>query len=386
MKKELIPSFKNIFQEDCSRIYFAPGRVNLIGEHIDYNGGHVFPFALDFGTYLCCKDRDDKKVNLYSFNFPSVGITSFDLDDFSFQEQGSYSNYVKGVFATFQKHGYEISHGFDVTIYGDIPGSGLSSSAALEVAFCVLLNDSFSLNLSKTELAVLAREAEVEFCHLNCGIMDQFASAHGKKDSAIYLDCSTLQYKYVPLSLTGYSLCIINSNVKHSLVTSHYNERREECLKALSLLQQKTKVNNLCQLTKEAFKKLEGTLSDPILKKRASFCVAEEQRTKDAFSALERDDFQTLGRLLTESGKGLKEDYDATCYEIDTLTDICLAQKGCLGARETGGGWGGNVLALLKDEEKESFQDEVKKEYLIKTGKNADIHFVKPSEGGRRIL
>lgn len=386
MNKELIPSFKRIFQKDCTRMYFAPGRVNLIGEHIDYNGGHVFPFALDFGIYLCVKDREDRKVNLYSFNFPSDGITSFDLDSLAFDQKGSYTNYVKGVFATFLKHGYEISHGFDVTIYGDIPGSGLSSSAALEVSFCVLLNDTFSFSLSKTKLAVLAREAEVEFCHLNCGIMDQFASANGKQDCAIYLDCATLQYKYVPLSLKGYSLCIINSNVKHSLVTSHYNERREECLKALSALKNKANIENLCQLTPEEYLRIKDSIPNPVLRKRASFCVLEEQRTKDAYLAMEQNDIPSLGRLLTESGRGLKEDYDATCFEIDALTDICTSQKGCLGARETGGGWGGNVIALVKEEKREAFQKEVKEKYLLKIGKNADIHFVQPSEGGRRIL
>lgn len=380
-------SFSEIFSpEGDIRGYFAPGRVNLIGEHIDYNGGHVFPCAIENGNYVVARKRKDKVLRFFSENFRNQGIIESSLDGLCDGPKGSWTDYPKGVFKAFQDHGYPISNGFDIYVYGNIPGSGLSSSAAMEVAVANLIRDAFSIDIDDVMIAKLSQEAEVSFCHMNCGIMDQFASANGKKDMAIFLDCANLHFDYVPLKLVGYRLVVTNSNKPHSLVSSHYNDRRKECESALQDLQKKLNIENLCQLSPLEFEENSHLISDPVAEKRARFAVYEEERTKKAVKALKENDLLTFGRLLDESGDGLKEEYDATCFEIDTLVDLARSQKGCIGSRETGGGWGGNTISLVREADVGEFKKNVEEDYFRKTGLKAQVNILDVSDGGRRIF
>lgn len=368
------------------RGFMAPGRVNLIGEHIDYNGGHVFPCAITFGNYCIARKRDDLKLRFYSENFKELGIIEVDLNNLKYEEKDNWTNYPKGVFATFIKHGYKINHGFDIYVFGNIPGSGLSSSAAMEVVISNLIKDYFSIDIDDVEIAKYSQEAEVKFCHMNCGIMDQFASANGKKDKAIFLDCNTLKYEYVPLVLKGYKLIVTNSNKPHSLVTSKYNDRRKECEEALHDLQTKLNIKSLCELSVDEFEANKHLIKTETNRIRASFAIYEEDRTKKAVIALQNNDYGTFGKLLNESGDGLHYQYDATCFEIDTLVDLARKQKGCLGSRETGGGWGGNTISLVKEECVDEFKENLEKEYFKKTKLKAGVNILQVGEGGRRIF
>ena len=384
--RELEESFeKTFFSEKEPRCYRAPGRVNLIGEHIDYNGGHVFPCALSVGNYAAVTDREDKEIRFYSENFPESGILSCSLNSIQYKKEDSWSNYAKGVIKAFLDHGFEIPHGFDIYVKGNIPGSGLSSSAALEVLIATILNDTFSFGVSKTDIALFSQEAENKFCGRNCGIMDQFASANGKKNRALFLDCATLKFDYVPLNLKGYKIIVTNSNKPHSLVTSHYNDRRKECERALSDLQKVVSIQNLCELSKEEFQKYEYSIKDPICKRRARFAVEEEERTKKAVQALKKDDLVLFGQLINASGDGLKNDYDATCKEIDILVEEARKQEGCLGSRETGGGWGGNTISIVQEDKVASFRKNVEDAYFEKTGLHADFNPLDVGDGGKRL-
>ncbi len=367
------------------RAYMAPGRVNLIGEHIDYNGGHVFPCALDVGNYAIVSDRKDDVLSFYSENFPENGIIRVSLSNLIYEKKDGWTNYAKGVFKAFLKKGYPLTHGFDILVSGNIPGSGLSSSAAMEVLMANIIKDSFSLDVDGVEIALLSQEAENEFCGLNCGIMDQFASANGKKDCALFLDCKTLDYSYVPLVLEGYKIIVTNSNKPHSLVTSHYNDRRRECEEALRDLQKECKIENLCQLSVEEFEKHAHLISSPVNQKRARFAVYEEERTKKAVEALKKMDLLTFGRLINESGEGLKNLYEATCEEIDILVSEARKQEGCIGSRETGGGWGGNTISIVREDKVDSFIRNIEKTYYEKTSLHAECHILSVGEGGRRL-
>ncbi len=378
--------FSSLFKKkENLRAYMAPGRVNLIGEHIDYNGGHVFPCALDVGNYAIVCDRKDDVLSFYSENFPECGIINASLSDLKYDKKDGWTNYAKGVFKAFQKKGYSLSHGFDILVSGNIPGSGLSSSAAMEVLMANIIKDAFSLDVNGVEIALLSQEAENDFCGLNCGIMDQFASANGKKDCALFLDCKTLDYSYVPLILKGYKIIVTNSNKPHSLVTSHYNDRRRECEEALKDLQKECRIDNLCQLSVEEFEKHAHLISSPVNEKRARFAVYEEERTKKAVDALKKMDLATFGRLINESGDGLKDLYEATCDEIDFLVAEARRQDGCIGSRETGGGWGGNTISIVKEEKVDSFIMNLEKAYYEKTSLHAECHILSVGEGGRKL-
>lgn len=383
----LLEEFKKTYADESDiKAYMAPGRVNLIGEHIDYNGGHVFPCALSVGNYAVVSSRKDKEIHFFSSNFPKQGIVVCNLDSLVYDEKDGWTNYAKGVFKAFLDHGYAIPHGFNIYIKGNIPGSGLSSSAAMEVLISTIINDTFSLNLDGSTIAKLSQEAENKFCGLNCGIMDQFASSNGKKDMAIFLDCATLNYKYVPLVLNGYKIIVANSNKPHSLTSSHYNDRRKECEGALKDLQTKLNIKHLCELSIEEFEENKDLIKDETNKLRAHFAVYEEDRTKKAITALENNDLISFGQLINESGDGLQYEYDATCFEIDTLVSLAREQKGCIGSRETGGGWGGNTISIVKDEYIDEFVKNVSKAYEEKTGLKADLNILEIGDGGRRIL
>ena len=385
--ERLNKEFKTIYGDGGEiRGYMAPGRVNLIGEHIDYNGGHVFPCALTVGNYAVVRKRDDDKIQFYSANYRRNGIYHTSLKDLIYSKEAGWTNYPKGVMWTFEKNGYRMTHGFDILIWGNIPGSGLSSSAAMEVVTAVMLKDFFSFDVTGIDIAKMTQYSENNFNGMNCGIMDQFASAMGKKDMAIYLDCATLKYDYVPLILKGYKIIVSNSNKPHLLTSSHYNERRKECEFALQCLQKHVQIKNLCQLTPEQFNIYQSYITDDICRRRAYFAVNEENRTRLAVKALISDDIKAFGELINESGDGLRFDYDATCKEIDILVDSTRKQKGCLGSRETGGGWGGNTISIVKDEYVHDFIEHVREEYREKTGLEADINELEVGDGGKRIF
>lgn len=384
---EMANHFKRIFNDNGDiRVYFAPGRVNLIGEHIDYNGGHVFPCALDVGTYMIARKRNDRKVRLYSFNNKRSGIMETSLDDLSYKKEDFWINYPKGVIWTFAKNGFLMDKGLDVFVYGNIPGSGLSSSASMEVCMANLLKDFYGFDIDNITIAKWCQYSENNYNKMNCGIMDQFASSMGKENNAIFLNCGDLSYRYVPLNLSGCTIIVSNSNKPHSLVSSHYNDRRIECENALAKLQKVVKIDSLCALSIADFEKYKYVINSENETKRAKHAVYEEQRTKDAIIALESNDIDRFGQLLNESGDSLRYDYDATCFEIDTLVSLARKQKGVYGSRETGGGWGGNTVSIVQNEYVEDFIKNVGESYYAITKLKPTFLKCHAGDGGRRLI
>ena len=362
MKQELISKLNEVFGEGGElKTYFAPGRVNLIGEHTDYNGGHVFPCALTLGTYAVARKRDDRKLKFYSMNFEKTGIVETSLDDLTPYKEAGWTNYPKGVMWTFEKRGYTIPCGLDVLIYGDIPnGSGLSSSASLEVLTGVMLKDMFGFdNVSMVEIAQIGQYSENNFNGCNCGIMDQFASAMGKKDHAIFLDTNTLKYEYAPVALKDAKIVITNSKVKHSLVDSAYNDRRNECETALKELQQYVGINTLGDLTEEQFEVTKSAIKSEIRQKRAKHAVYENRRAIKAVAALAENDVETFGQLMNDSHVSLRDDYEVSCEEIDILVDLAWKTEGVIGSRITGGGFGGCTVSIVKNEAVDTFVETI---------------------------
>lgn len=355
-KDKVLEAFKTAYGDaENVNVYFAPGRVNLIGEHIDYNGGMVLPCALTIGTYAAVRLRDDNQINFYSENFP---------DDHSFEK---YPN------AVIKALDLEPAPGFDVAYFGDLPnGCGLSSSASIEVVTAFFLNDLYNLNLDNIAIAKLCQRAENEFVGVNCGIMDQFAIAMGKANNAIYLDTNTLEYTYIPIDIKDHKLIIANTNKVRTLADSKYNERRAECEEAAKQLN----VENLCQATDIT------SLTDPTLYKRAKHVVTENQRTKEA---AETDDIKRFGTLMNESHDSLRDDYEVTGIELDSLVDAARAQEGVLGARMTGAGFGGCTINLVKENDVEAFIENTKKIYFEKTGLRADFYAVEIGDGPNKI-
>ena len=324
MKQELVLKFKEVFgAEGDIRTYFAPGRVNLIGEHTDYNGGHVFPCALTMGTYAVARKRDDRAIRLFSVNFPDASVVETSLDDLVPYDAAGWTNYPKGVMWAFEKRGFEIPVGMDILIYGNIPnGSGLSSSASLEVLTGTMLKDLFGFDVSMVDIALIGQYSENNYNGCNCGIMDQFASAMGKKDHAIFLDTNTLEYEYAPIILEDAKIVIVNSKVKHSLVDSAYNDRRNECETALKELQTVVDIKTLGDLTEEEFEKYKHAIKDDIRLKRAKHAVYENQRTIKAVAALKENNIELFGQLMNETHVSLRDDYEVSCKETDILTEL----------------------------------------------------------------
>ena len=377
-KEQLLREFARIYGDsDGVKVYFAPGRVNLIGEHIDYNGGHVFPCALTVGTYGAARLREDSKLRFYSMNFADKGVLESDIHHLKPGEPGDWSNYPKGVMRAFQDKGYGLEKGMDLLLYGNLPsGAGLSSSASVEVMTGVMLRDLFGLSLSNIEIALLGQQAEQEFCGVNCGIMDQFAAAMGKENHAIYLDTDTLEYEYIPVKLDGVKIVLANSNRKHSLADSKYNERRQECEIALKELQAVIGIVNLCQLDGKTFDLYEAAIKEETVRQRARHAVYENERTKRAAEVLKRGDLENFGRLLVESHQSLSGDYEVTGEEMDALAAAAWRQEGVLGSRITGGGFGGCTVSLVREDYIPSFIRETGKEYMEKTGLKADFYVV----------
>ncbi len=383
MKTQLIEEFKKIYGvEDKIYAYFAPGRVNLIGEHTDYNGGHVFPCALTLGTYGIVRKRTDNKLRFYSVNFKDLGIIETDLNDLKPYNEAGWTNYPKGVMWAFEKRGYHIPCGMDILIYGNIPnGSGLSSSASLEVLIGTMLKDLFGFEVSMVDIALIGQYSENNFNGCNCGIMDQFASAMGKKDHAIFLDTNTLEYEYAPVVLEDAKIVIINSKVKHSLVDSAYNDRRNECEMALKELQNVVDIQTLGDLTEEEFELHKDAIQSDIRRKRAKHAVYENQRAIKAVQALKDNDVETFGKLMNASHISLRDDYEVSCDEIDVLVNLAWETEGVVGSRITGGGFGGCTVSIVKNEAVEQFVSNIGKTYKEKVGKEAEFYVVDIGDG-----
>ena len=384
--RELKEAFDRVYGgEDC-RIFFAPGRVNLIGEHIDYNGGHVFPCALTLGTYAAVRKRADRKLRFFSVSFPDAGVIESSLDDLIYKKEDDWANYVKGVVWAFEEHGYKADTGFDFVCFGTIPNkSGLSSSASLEVLTGQILISLYNFDTDQVKNALYGQYAENKFVGMNCGIMDQFASAMGKADSAIFLNTATLDYQYAPVALGDAKLVIVNSNKPHELTTSAYNDRRRECEEALEDLQKVRDIKALCELTPEEFEEIKGAIRDDVCLRRARHAVTEEARTVKAVQLLDNGDLEGFGKLMNGSHVSLRDDFETSCFETDVLAEEAWAIPGVLGARITGGGFGGCTVNIVKDSAVDNFIETVGKHYVERTGLTASFYVVSVGGGPREI-
>lgn len=387
MEKELRQKFEELYgAEGEIRAYFAPGRVNLIGDHTDYNGGHVFPCALSLGTYGLARKRKDRRFRLYSLNFKESGVLEGSFDELACDERSGWGNYPKGVFWAFQKRGYALENGMDVLIYGDIPnGAGLSSSASLEVLTGFMLKDLLGLSVSKKELALIGQYSENEYNGCNCGIMDQFTVAMGKEGCAVFLDTNTLEYEYAPIGLKEESLIITNSRVKHSLVDSAYNERRKECEAALRELQTAADIKSLGELTQEKYESIKSAIKDETRRKRAKHAVYENARTIRAAKALREGDIELFGRLMRESHISLRDDYEVSCKEIDFLVEKALNIEGVFGSRITGGGFGGCTVSIVRKDCEDIFIKTLEAQYGERFGKRAEFYIAAAGAGVCRL-
>ncbi len=383
-KEELIQKFQELYgAEGDIRTYFAPGRVNLIGEHTDYNGGHVFPCALTIGTYAVARKRSDRKLRFFSVNFERLGIIESSLDDLVPSRSAGWTNYPKGVMWIFGKRGMEITNGVDILLYGNIPnGSGLSSSASVEVVTGVMLRDLFGFDsLTNIDLALIGQQSENEYNGVNCGIMDQFAVAMGKKDYAIFLDTSDLSYTYAPIKLDHARIVIASSNKKRGLGDSKYNERRAECEAALAELQKVVDIKSLGDLTEEAFEQYKDAIKDETRKKRAKHAVYENRRTIQAVAALEANDIAKFGQLMNASHVSLRDDYEVTGKELDTLVEEAWKIPGVIGSRMTGAGFGGCTVSIVENDAVEPFISKVGEAYKKAIGYAADFYVIDVGEG-----
>jgi len=383
MKEKLLKKFEELFgNTEGVKVYFAPGRVNLIGEHTDYNGGHVFPCALTIGTYGAARKRKDHKLHFYSMNFDRLGVQESAVDALGEAKESDWTNYPKGVIWAFAKRGFEMPCGMDLVLVGNIPnGSGLSSSASLEVLTGFILRDLYGFDVTNVDLALIGQYAENHYNGMNCGIMDQFASAMGKKDNAIFLNTADLSYEYAPIALKGAKVVVTNSKVKHSLVNSAYNQRRSECEAALAELQSVVDIRGLGDLSEEEFEKHKGAIKDEVRARRAKHAVYENQRTIRAVEALKNNDIQQFGKLMNASHVSLRDDYEVSCEEIDILVEEAWKVPGVIGSRITGGGFGGCTVSIVKDEAIDAFKERVEKAYEEKTGKMAEFYIVEIGDG-----
>ena len=387
MKDTVLRKFQEVFGDaDGAKVFFAPGRVNLIGEHTDYNGGHVFPCALTIGTYGAARRRMDNKLRFYSMNFDGLGITESSLEDLTPSKEAEWTNYPKGVMWAFEQKGMKIPAGMDLLLNGNIPnGSGLSSSASVEVLTGYILRALFGFEVSNQDLALIGQFSENNFNKVNCGIMDQFAIAMGKKDNAIFLDTADLSYEYAPIALKGAKIVIACSNKKRGLGDSKYNERRSECETALEELQGKIDIRTLGELDEEAFEEYKAAVGDEVRRKRAKHAVYENQRTIRAVEALKAGDLEQFGQLMNASHVSLRDDYEVTGVELDTLVEEAWKIEGVIGSRMTGAGFGGCTVSIVKDDAIDRFIEQVGKAYRAKIGYAADFYVVEIGDGPREV-
>lgn len=387
MVNELILDFEKIFGDKMGvEAYFAPGRVNLIGEYTDFNGGHVFPCALTFGTYAVARKREDKLVRLYSKNFEQLGIIEFNVDELINKKEHDWANYPKGVVWAFNQEGFSIEKGFEVLFYGNIPnGAGLSSSASIEVVTSVVIKDLFNLDLDMIKMVQISKLAENKFIGVNCGIMDQFAIGMGKENCAVLLDTNTLKYIYSEIDLIDASIVIANTNKRRGLADSKYNERRAECESALKDLQSELNIKSLGELNEEEFEKNKHLIKNSIDAKRAKHAVYENQRTIKAVEALKQNDFETFGLLMNASHVSLRDDFEVTGVELDTLVELSWKQKGVIGSRMTGAGFGGCTVSIVKNDCIDDFIENVGEAYAEKIGYGASFYVAKIGDGARKL-
>ncbi len=383
MKDIILKKFGEVYgTTEGARAFFAPGRVNLIGEHTDYNGGHVFPCALTIGTYAVARKRNDRKLRFFSMNFEHLGIIESSLDELKPMKEAGWTNYPKGVMWAFGERGMHLDCGLDILLNGNIPnGSGLSSSASVEVVTGFILKSLYGFDVSNQDLALIGQFSENNFNGVNCGIMDQFAIAMGKKDNAIFLDTATLEYEYAPVKLQGAKIVISCSNKKRGLGSSKYNERRSECEMALSEIQSGMGIETLGDLTEEQFESVKMAIKDEDRRKRAKHAVYENQRTIKAVEALKANDIVLFGKLMNESHVSLRDDYEVTGEELDTLVEAAWKIDGVIGSRMTGAGFGGCTVSIVKDEAVDRFIDQVGKTYKETIGYAADFYVVEIGSG-----
>ncbi len=387
MKDTILRKFKEVYGDtEGVKTFFAPGRVNLIGEHTDYNGGHVFPCALTIGTYAAARRRQDKKLRFYSMNFEKLGVLESSLEDLVPSKEAGWTNYPKGVMWAFGQKGMEVTEGMDLLLYGNIPnGSGLSSSASVEVLTGYILRDFFGFEVDNQGLALIGQYSENQYNKVNCGIMDQFAIAMGRKDNAIFLDTADLSYTYAPIALKGAKIVIASSNKKRGLGDSKYNERRSECETALAELQKVVEIESLGDLDQETFEKYQSAIQSEVRRKRARHAVCENQRTIRAVEALKADDVALFGQLMNASHVSLRDDYEVTGVELDTLVEEAWKVEGVIGSRMTGAGFGGCTVSIVRDEAIDAFIDQVGKAYEAKIGYKADFYVVEVGDGPGEI-
>ncbi len=385
--QKVLDKFKELFgSEGEIGVYFAPGRVNMIGEHTDYNGGHVFPCALTIGTYGVARKRTDKKLRFYSMNFEGLGVIESSVEILNPEKEADWTNYPKGVMWAFGEKGMPVEYVMDLVLFGNIPnGSGLSSSASVEVLIGFILRDMFGFDVSNQDLALIGQYSENKFNGVNCGIMDQFAIAMGKEGHAIFLDTATLEYEYAPIKLENAKIVIACSNKKRGLGDSKYNERRSECETALAEIQTVKDIKSLGELTEAEFESVKETIKSDIRIQRAKHAVYENQRTIKAVEALQNNKVTLFGELMNASHVSLRDDYEVTGIELDTLVEEAWKVEGVIGSRMTGAGFGGCTVSIVKDEAVDAFITQVGKAYEEKIGYAADFYVVEIGDGPQKI-
>lgn len=388
----IIDEIKNAFVEKFGgegdiRTYFAPGRVNLIGEHTDYNGGHVFPCALTMGNYAVARKRNDNIIRWFNLTYPDNGVIEADITKLSPNDHGMWYDYQEGVIWAFQQNGYDVPSGYDMVMKADLPaGSGLSASASIEELAAVIIRDLFDIDISMEDCAVMGQYSENKYNGMNCGIMDQFASAMGKKDCAIFLDTATLKYDYVPLNLKNEKIVITNSKVKHSLAGSAYNDRRRDCENALKDIKKTIDINSLGDLDEETFEKYKSSINSEVAVRRAKHAVYENRRTIEAVSLLKNGDIKSFGDLMHDSHVSLRDDFEVSCKELDVLAEEAWKLPYVLGSRMTGGGFGGCTVSIVENDHVDDFKDEISRIYKERTGLNCEFYISDAADGARRIV
>lgn len=384
MKQRLIDKFQEIYGEDGPvSVYFAPGRVNLIGDHTDYNGGHVFACAIAIGTYAVARKREDNCFRFYSLNYPEQGILEMNSGQMYYREEDGWGNYPKGVVRTFMKKGIQVKGGLDILYYGEIPkGLGIGSSASLTVVTGLILRDLLEIpDLSMVDIALFSQLTENEYLKTGGGIMDPFTIAMGKKDYAILLDTSNLSYIYAPLQLPHEKIIITNSGKPRDGVGDCVRQRRKECAEALKELQTVIAISNLSELTADVFEEVQEMIKDPICLRRARHAVTENQRTMEAVKALEAGDVEEFGHLMNASHISLKEDYEVSGRELDILVEEAWKIGGVLGSRMMGAGFGGCTVSIVENSAVNDFISQVGENYYAQTGLKAEFYVVETGNG-----
>lgn len=382
-KYAIIKEFSKRYGSEPEHLFFCPGRINIIGEHIDYNGGKVMPCAISMGTFLAVSKNTAKRIRFQCLNFPEVA--ELHLQESYSKAGNQWFNYPLGVIHEFIQNNYPIS-GLDLLYYGNLPiGAGLSSSASIEVLTAFALSEMFAVDLTKKEIALLSKKVENEFIGVNCGIMDQFAVAFGKKNNAILLDCETLDPEYIPLELGDYILAIINTKKERSLVGSKYNDRFFECGTALKQLKKNLSITTLCDLDLKSFIRNQSLIQDPVIRKRTEHVISENERVKLAAESFKSGDIVSFGKLMYESHRSLKELYEVSCTELNTIIDFCKTFAGCIGARMTGAGFGGCAIALIRNENFDEFEAKISNYYTEKIGYNPEVYKTEIGDGVREI-